>query len=57
MSLTFTSKRAIRQEVADHLLAITDLPAYRSAKPDAKRYFEFIASRLLRKLRLTTSSN
>ena len=52
MALTNDEKKLIRAQVAAYLGDIKNVKCVQDAKPDAQEYFAFIATRLVKKLRL-----
>jgi hypothetical protein len=54
MALTNDEKKLIRAQVAAYLGDIKNVKCVQDAKPDAQEYFAFIATRLVKKLRLDT---
>lgn len=54
MALSNDEKKLIRAQVAAYLGDIKNVKCVQDAKPDAQEYFAFIATRLVKKLRLDT---
>ena len=52
MGLTNIEKRAIRWQVAAYLHDMQTNKFVQQGKPDAQEYYQFIAQRLIKKLRL-----
>lgn len=56
MALTNDEKRMVRAQVAAYLGDIKNVKCVQDAKPEEREYFAFIATRLVKKLRLDTDT-
>ena len=56
MALTNDEKRMVRAQVAAYLGDIKNVKCVQDAKPETQEYFAFIATRLVKKLRLDTDT-